>query len=242
MAAFLAIGTALVEEVEILDQQGEKWNDHFFTVAGGALGPPHGGFEGGPVTVEIAGWVHLVFENFEFLHVDFGPGPPQPTDGTHVETRDDGHERVEIPQIEAFLGHVDKVVEKADPVALFQLHAYFRRNQIGQPIEPLHVGLKISRPFHVPQCRLRKKSENFSVMLHEKRNEIHTEMNTHIEQTTQHKQAYDNANVEIDVAFTTLKNNESPNILNFNTMNSGVLDYPLRFIIYGRAIFELVFC
>ena len=161
VAAFLAIGTALVEEVEILHQQGEKWNDHFFTVAGGALGPPHGGFEGGPVTVEIAGWVHLVFENFEFLHVDFGPGPPQSTDGTHVETRDDGHERVEIPQIEAFLGHVDKVVEKADPVALFQLHAYFRRDQIGQPIEPLHVGLKISRPFHVPQCRLRKKNKNF---------------------------------------------------------------------------------
>lgn len=69
----IPIGTALVQEVQILHQQTEKRNDDALPLIGGAGRSPHGRFQCRPIAVEVAGRIHLVFQHHEFGRLNFGP-------------------------------------------------------------------------------------------------------------------------------------------------------------------------
>nr|CAD7603031.1 unnamed protein product [Timema genevievae] len=64
---------ALVEKVEVLDEQREEGNDDALSLISGSCGPPHGGLQGGPVAAEVGGGVHLVFKDGEFGRLHFAP-------------------------------------------------------------------------------------------------------------------------------------------------------------------------
>lgn len=67
------IRAALVQKVQILDEQTEKRHDDTLPFVRCAGGSPHGRLERRSVAVEVTGRVHLVLENHEFGRLRFRP-------------------------------------------------------------------------------------------------------------------------------------------------------------------------
>lgn len=67
------IGTSLVEEVQVLDEQREEWNNDSFTFVGRAGRSPHCRLQRRPITAEVTRRVHLMFENREFCRLNLRP-------------------------------------------------------------------------------------------------------------------------------------------------------------------------
>ena len=57
-------GAALVDEVEVLDEQREEWDDDALPLVGGGLGPGDGRSQGRPVAEEVGRRVHLEKEQW----------------------------------------------------------------------------------------------------------------------------------------------------------------------------------
>lgn len=65
--------TAFVEKIQVFNQQAEERNHYFLSVVYSASRPPHGCFQRGPVTREVARRIHLVLQNREFSGLDLVP-------------------------------------------------------------------------------------------------------------------------------------------------------------------------
>ena len=136
------VGASFVQEVEILDEQREEGHDDPLALVFGSGRPPHGRLQRGTVAAEVGRRVHLVFQDGELgrLHlVPLHPAKPvsnlrlkesanwsavyrllQSGHGRHVQSGDDGHQRVEVADVEALAGHFDPVLDHLD--ALLLLH------------------------------------------------------------------------------------------------------------------------
>lgn len=137
-------GTAFIQEVDVFNEETEERDHNLLLAAVGRLRPLGGATERGAVVAEVTGRVHLVLQDFELVGIDFTPGFPQSGHRTHVHPGDDGHEGVEIADVEALLSHVDEELYDTCSVFLLHGHADLSGHQITQSVEPVDVGLQVT--------------------------------------------------------------------------------------------------
>ena len=61
----------------------------------------------------------------------------------------DGHERVEVADVEALPRDVGEVLDEPRSVLLLDVHADFGGDEEAESVEPLHVGLQVLGPLEV---------------------------------------------------------------------------------------------
>lgn len=67
------VGATFVEEVEILDEQGEERYDYPLPLVSCPRGPPHGCLQSRSVAAEVGGGIHLVLQDRELGRLDLAP-------------------------------------------------------------------------------------------------------------------------------------------------------------------------
>ena len=60
-----------------------------------------------------------MLQGVEFLSVDLGPRLPESEDRRQIESGEDGHERVEVADVVALLGHVNEEVDLQHSMTFF---------------------------------------------------------------------------------------------------------------------------
>ena len=67
------IGASFIEEIEILDEQREKWDDDPLALILGACGSPHSRFQRRSVATKVGRRIHLMFQDGKLGRLYFMP-------------------------------------------------------------------------------------------------------------------------------------------------------------------------